>query len=93
MVLQRLQLRPILVQNMKQLQKSLLLCIFNDDIRWNKLLEILVSGLQGLRTHDVSANSAFVATFEPKDVTHALTDESWINVMHEELKNFKRNKV
>ncbi len=44
-------------------------------------------------THDVCANSVFVYSFEPKDVTHALTDDSWINVMHEELENFERNKV
>nr|ABA94901.1 retrotransposon protein, putative, unclassified [Oryza sativa Japonica Group] len=44
-------------------------------------------------THDVCANSAFVASFEPKDVSHALNDESWINAMHEELENFERNKV
>ncbi len=35
----------------------------------------------------------FVASFEPKYVTHVLTDESWINAMHEELENFERNKV
>nr|ABA98097.1 retrotransposon protein, putative, Ty1-copia subclass [Oryza sativa Japonica Group] len=44
-------------------------------------------------THDVCANSAFLASFEPKDVSHALTDESWINAMHEELENFERNNV
>ena len=27
----------------------------------------------------------FFASFESKDVSHALTDESWINAMHEEL--------
>jgi hypothetical protein len=39
------------------------------------------------------AHSSFVASFEPKDVSHALTDESWINAMHEELENFEHNKV
>ena len=28
------------------------------------------------------AHATFVASFEPKDVSHALTDESWINAMH-----------
>ncbi len=44
-------------------------------------------------THDVCVNSDFFASFEPKDVSHALTDELWINAMHEELENFERNKV
>jgi hypothetical protein len=35
----------------------------------------------------------FVALFEPRDVGHALSDLSWINVMHEELENFERNQV
>ena len=39
------------------------------------------------------AYSTCVASFEPKDISHALTDESWINAMHEELENFERNKV
>jgi hypothetical protein len=39
------------------------------------------------------SHSAFVATFEPKDIGHALSDPNWVNVMHEELKNFERNQV
>jgi GTP1/Obg family GTP-binding protein len=35
----------------------------------------------------------FVALFEPRDVEHALSDSSWVNAMHEELENFKRNQV
>lgn len=37
--------------------------------------------------------SAFVTFFKPKDVCHVLSDESWVNAMHEELENFERNKV
>ena len=43
--------------------------------------------------HACFTNSAFVASFEPKDVGHALSDTSWVNVMHEELENFERNQV
>jgi hypothetical protein len=39
------------------------------------------------------AHSAFVATFEPKDIGHALSDINWVNAMHEELENFERNQV
>jgi hypothetical protein len=38
-------------------------------------------------------NTLFVALFEPRDVGHALSDSSWVNVMHEELENFERNQV
>ena len=41
----------------------------------------------------VYAHSAFVASFEPKDVGHALSDQYWVNAMHEELENFDRNEV
>jgi transposase InsO family protein len=34
------------------------------------------------------AHAAFVATFEPKDIRHALSDHNWVNSMHEELENF-----
>jgi hypothetical protein len=39
------------------------------------------------------SNTLFVALFEPQDVGHALSDSSWVNVMHEELENFERNQV
>jgi hypothetical protein len=39
------------------------------------------------------AHSAFVSTFEPKDIGHALSDPNWVNDMHEELENFERNQV
>jgi hypothetical protein len=39
------------------------------------------------------AHSAFVATFEPKDIGHTLSDPNWVNAMHEELENFERNLV
>jgi hypothetical protein len=38
-------------------------------------------------------NTLFVALFEPRDIRHALSDSRWVNVMHEELKNFERNQV
>jgi hypothetical protein len=39
------------------------------------------------------AHAAFVATFEPKDIGHTLSDHNWVNSMHEELENFERNQV
>ncbi|WVZ76496.1 LOW QUALITY PROTEIN: hypothetical protein U9M48_024471 [Paspalum notatum var. saurae] len=39
------------------------------------------------------SHSAFVASFEPRDVSHALSDPNWMNAMHEELENFERNHV
>ncbi|XP_066159852.1 secreted RxLR effector protein 161-like [Oryza sativa Japonica Group] len=51
MVLQRLQLRPVRVRNVKQVQKSLLLCIFIDDIRRNKLLIYVDDIIFGCSTH------------------------------------------
>jgi hypothetical protein len=39
------------------------------------------------------AHVAFVATFEPKDIGHALSDHNWVNSMHEELEKFERNQV
>jgi hypothetical protein len=39
------------------------------------------------------SHSAFVATFEPKYIGHALSNPNWVNAMHEELENFERNQV
>ncbi|WVZ64504.1 LOW QUALITY PROTEIN: hypothetical protein U9M48_014007 [Paspalum notatum var. saurae] len=36
---------------------------------------------------------AYVASFEPQDVSHALSDPNWVNAMHEELENLERNHV
>jgi hypothetical protein len=47
------------------------------------------------RSHQIShfAHSAFVASFEPRDIGHALSNVDWVNAMHEELENFERNQV
>jgi hypothetical protein len=39
------------------------------------------------------AHAAFVATFEPKDIGHALSNHNWVNSKHEELENVERNQV
>ncbi|WVZ76538.1 hypothetical protein U9M48_024505 [Paspalum notatum var. saurae] len=39
------------------------------------------------------SHAAYVATFEPRDVSYALSDPNWVNAMHEELENFERNHV
>jgi hypothetical protein len=46
-----------------------------------------------VRNNSHFAHAAFVATFEPKDIRHALSDHNWVNSMHEELENFERNQV
>jgi hypothetical protein len=39
------------------------------------------------------AHSTFVATFEPKDIRHTLSEPNWVNAMHKELENFDKNQV
>jgi hypothetical protein len=46
-----------------------------------------------VRNNSHFAHAAFVATFEPKDIGHALSDHNWVNSMHEEFENFERNQV
>ena len=36
---------------------------------------------------------SFVSSIEPKKIDEALKDVDWVNDMHEELNNFKRNQV
>jgi hypothetical protein len=45
-----------------------------------------------VRNNSHFAHAAFVATFEPKYIGHALSDHNWVNSMHEELENFERNR-
>jgi hypothetical protein len=44
-----------------------------------------------VRDNSHFAHAAFIATFEPKDIGHALSDHNWVNSMHEELENFERD--
>jgi hypothetical protein len=46
-----------------------------------------------VRNNSHFAHAAFVATFEQKDIGHALFDHNWVKSMHEELENFLRNQV
>jgi hypothetical protein len=46
-----------------------------------------------VRNNSHFAHAAFVATFEPKDIGHALFDHNWVDSIHEELENFERNQV
>jgi hypothetical protein len=36
---------------------------------------------------------SFLSSIEPKKIDEALKDIDWVNAMHEELNNFKRNQV
>jgi hypothetical protein len=46
-----------------------------------------------VRNNSHFAHDAFVATFEPKYIGHALSDDNCVNSMHEEMENFERNQV
>jgi hypothetical protein len=46
-----------------------------------------------VRNNSHFAHATFVATLDPKDIGHALSDHNWVNSMHEELENFERNQV
>jgi hypothetical protein len=42
-----------------------------------------------VRNNSHFAHAAFVATFEPKDIGHTLSDHNWVNSMHEELETLR----
>jgi hypothetical protein len=46
-----------------------------------------------VRNNSHFAHAAFVTTFEPKGIGHALSDHNLVNSMHEELENFERNQI
>jgi hypothetical protein len=46
-----------------------------------------------VRNNSHFTHAAFVATFEPKDIGHALSDHNCVNLIYEELENFERNQV
>jgi hypothetical protein len=46
-----------------------------------------------VRNNSHFTHAAFVATFEPKDIGHTLSDHNLVNSIHEELGNFERNQV
>ncbi|WVZ51168.1 hypothetical protein U9M48_002334 [Paspalum notatum var. saurae] len=68
-------------------------------IQWDHPSRNIIGGLNERVTRSRStslahfAHSAFVASFEPHDNGHALSDPNWVNAMHEELENFERNQV
>ena len=39
------------------------------------------------------AHNEFISCIEPQKVVEALEDRDWLEAMHDELNNFKRNKV
>jgi hypothetical protein len=61
---------------------SRIIGVMNERTTWSRV-----------RNNSHFAHAAFVATFEPKDIGHALSDHNWVNSMHEELDNFERNHV
>ena len=61
-------------------------------------LEKVIGDVRGkVSTHrqleNFSDHQAHIAMVEPKKVLEALEDPDWLLAMHEEINNFKRNKV
>jgi hypothetical protein len=50
-------------------------------------------GMQTRSRASLCEHFSFVSSIEPKKIDEALKDVDWVNAMHEELNNFKRNQV
>ena len=62
------------------------------------LLENIIGDLKGKvvtrrQCANFSEHQAHISMVEPKKVFEAIEDLDWLNAMHDELNNFKRNKV
>ncbi|VFQ61560.1 unnamed protein product [Cuscuta campestris] len=62
------------------------------------LKNVIGSPIEGMKTRKKAINflemtkAYYTSTSEPRNIKEALTDEAWINAMHEELEQFERNK-
>jgi hypothetical protein len=68
----------------------------------NVVRDYLLDSTNGDISRDVQIRSrlasfcehfSFVSSIKPKKIDEALKDVDWVNAMHEELNNFKRNQV
>jgi hypothetical protein len=60
----------------------------------NSIIGDISRGVQTrLRLASFYEHFLLVSSIEPKKVDEALKDVDWVNAMHEELNNFKRNQV
>ena len=59
--------------------------------------QVLGDAMEPLKTRkqvrDEVSNFCYMFFIEPKNIKEALLDDCWINAMHEELEQFKRNYV
>ena len=67
------------------------------EIKSHKLEEIIGDLSKGVTTRrqlaSFSEHQAHISMVEPKKVFEALEDPDWLEAMHDELNNFKHNKV
>ena len=63
-------------------------------IHWTLSLVIFSRGVQTrLRLASFCEHFSFVSSIEPKKIDEVLKDVDWVNAMHEEVNNFRRNQV